>query len=69
MELLWTVQHRREARRVVVDPRVDHDRAVARICLRGRRKAVDAARLDVDRVDLGGVVLCEDRELDRAAPG
>ena len=75
-ELLRRVRRRRQHRGVVVDPRI-HEQRAARRCRRRRRrtvvaagaKPVDAAGLDVDARDLGPVVCCEYRELDRAAPG
>jgi hypothetical protein len=64
------VRHRRERRRVVVDPRVDqHTPAVRRRATAAGRERVDAAGLDVDagylRAEVGG----EGGELDGAAPG
>lgn len=67
MELVRGVGRRRDARRVVVDVRAEHDRAVARVARGRREEAQDAARRDVYGRDLGAVVFGEERELERAA--
>lgn len=69
-ELLGRARLRGEHRGVVVDPGIDEQRAaLARAAVVGGAKNVDAAGLDVDARDLDPVVRCQDRELDRAAPG
>lgn len=47
VKLVRRVEHRSDARRVVVDSRIDDDCPVAGVRLWGRRKPVDAPGLDV----------------------
>ena len=80
-EFLWRVRRRGKHRGVVVDPRIYEQHAALRVwrataCARARARSVvvgaepvDAPGLDVDARDLGSVVCCEYRELNRAAPG
>ena len=69
-EVLWRVGLRSEHGSVVVDARIDEERAArarARVVVGAER--VDATGLDVDARDLSSVVSCEYGELDGAAPG
>ena len=68
VEFAGRVKHRRDARRVVMNARVDYDRAVSCVLLGRRREAVYATGLNVDRRDFGTVVFCEDGEFNGAAP-
>ena len=68
VEISRRVDHRRDRRCVVVDAGVHENAAAARVGFAWRREVVDAAGLNVDRVDFGAVVFREDREFDGAAP-
>ena len=68
-KFLWRVGLRRKHGGVVVDARIDEERAArARVVVAGAER-VDATGLDVDARDLGFVMSCEYGELDGAAPG
>ena len=68
VEVLGRVEHRCNARRVVVDARVYHDGAVPRVRLGWRLEVVHTPCLDVHGRNFGAVVRSEDGELDSAAP-
>lgn len=68
MEIRRCVEDRRDGRCVVMNTRVYQHTAVAGIALCIRGEVVDTAGLDVDRVDLGVIMLRKNRKLDGTAP-